>query len=107
MSTRNHSRASRSQSRAAEHSAQELEALGRGVRRGRVVDVAESAAWQKARLKRNRKAARMLGLLVAAFSVCWLPYCVSFPLSQFLPDLGELLLLLSLLIIWQVFFNFF
>lgn len=53
------------------------------------IELFENSAYQKARIKRNRKAARMLGFLIAAFSVCWLPYCVSFPISQFLPDLGE------------------
>jgi hypothetical protein len=39
------------------------------------------------RYKRNRKAARMLGLLVAAFSFCWLPFAIGYPLSQFFPNL--------------------
>jgi hypothetical protein len=53
------------------------------------IELFENSPYQKARIKRNRKAARMLGFLIAAFSVCWLPYCVSFPISQFLPNLGE------------------
>ena len=43
--------------------------------------------YRQLRLKRNRKAARMLGLLVAAFLICWLPYTICYPLSQFWPDL--------------------
>lgn len=47
----------------------------------------ENANYQTLRLKRNRKAARMLGILVAAFSICWLPFTILYPLSQFYPDL--------------------
>ena len=47
----------------------------------------EYNGYQNIRQKRNRKAARMLGLLVAAFSVCWLPYTIFYPLCQFYPDL--------------------
>ena len=50
----------------------------------------ENSAYQKLRIKRNRKAARMLGFLVAAFSICWLPYTIFYPLSQFFPNLGKL-----------------
>lgn len=42
--------------------------------------------YRQVRLKRNRKAARMLGLLVTAFLVCWLPYIILFPLSHFLDE---------------------
>ena len=51
----------------------------------------ENSAYQKLRIKRNRKAARMLGFLVAAFSICWLPYTIFYPLSQFFPNLGKLI----------------
>ena len=47
----------------------------------------ESSNYQNLRLKRNRKAARMLGILVAAFSICWLPFTIYYPLSQFYPNL--------------------
>ncbi len=48
---------------------------------------AENSDYQNLRMKRNRKAARMLGFLVAAFSICWLPFTIFYPLSQFYPDL--------------------
>ena len=47
----------------------------------------ENSDYHNLRLKRNRKAARMLGLLVAAFSICWLPFTIFYPLSQFYPKL--------------------
>ncbi len=47
----------------------------------------ENTEYQKMRIKRNRKAARMLGLLIATFSVCWLPYTICYPLSHFYPNL--------------------
>ncbi|RNA40681.1 histamine H1 receptor [Brachionus plicatilis] len=43
----------------------------------------ETSNYQNLRLKRNRKAARMLGLLVASFSICWLPYTIIYPFCQF------------------------
>ena len=48
---------------------------------------AENSDYQNLRMKRNRKAARMLGFLVAAFSICWLPFTIFYPLSQFYPNL--------------------
>ena len=47
----------------------------------------DSLNYQKLRVKRNRKAARMLGILVAAFTICWLPFTIIYPLSQFYPNL--------------------
>ncbi|CAF0834203.1 unnamed protein product [Brachionus calyciflorus] len=47
----------------------------------------ENSNYQNMRLKRNRKAARMLGLLVASFSICWLPFTIVYPLCQFYPNL--------------------
>jgi hypothetical protein len=47
----------------------------------------ESADYRSLRYKRNRKAARMLGLLVATFSFCWLPFAIGYPLSQFYPGI--------------------
>jgi hypothetical protein len=47
----------------------------------------ESLNYQNLRIKRNRKAARMLGILIAAFTICWLPFTVVYPLSQFYPNL--------------------
>lgn len=46
-----------------------------------------SPDYQSLRLKRNQKAARMLGFLVAAFSICWLPFTIFYPLGQFYPNL--------------------
>jgi hypothetical protein len=43
--------------------------------------------YRAIRLKRNRKAARMLGLIIVSFSVCWLPFTVMYPLSHFYPEL--------------------
>lgn len=43
----------------------------------------EVSNYQNLRLKRNRKAARMLGLLVASFTICWLPYTIVYPFCQF------------------------
>ncbi len=43
--------------------------------------------YRQLRNKRNTKAARSLGLLVASFLFCWLPYTICYPLSQFYPQL--------------------
>lgn len=43
----------------------------------------EVTNYQNLRLKRNRKAARMLGLLIASFTICWLPYTIIYPFCQF------------------------
>lgn len=47
----------------------------------------DSTDYRALRIKRNRKAARMLGLLVAMFSVCWLPFVIGYPLNYFQPGL--------------------
>ena len=47
----------------------------------------DSADYRGLRYKRNRKAVRMLGLLVATFSICWLPFAIGYPLSQFFPNM--------------------
>ncbi|UJR14954.1 hypothetical protein I4U23_001935 [Adineta vaga] len=39
----------------------------------------------KARLRRNQKASRMLGILLAVFLICWLPFIVSYPTMMFHP----------------------
>jgi hypothetical protein len=51
------------------------------------IKILENSVYQNLRIKRNRKAARMLGLLVATFSICWLPYTIFYPLSHFYPNL--------------------
>ena len=65
--------------------------LKAGVNRGESssaqMKIYENSSYQNLRLKRNRKAARMLGILVAAFSICWLPFTIYYPLSQFYPNL--------------------
>lgn len=40
----------------------------------------------KARLRRNQKASRMLGILLAVFLICWLPFTISYPTMVLLPD---------------------
>ncbi|CAF3267007.1 unnamed protein product [Rotaria socialis] len=37
----------------------------------------------KARLRRNQKASRMLGILLAVFLICWLPFTISYPAMIF------------------------
>lgn len=50
-------------------------------------DTFDTLNYQNIRLKRNRKAARMLGILVAAFVICWSPFTVIYPVTQFYPTL--------------------
>jgi hypothetical protein len=50
------------------------------------ISLFENTAYKNLRLKRNRKAARMLGLLVTAFLICWFPFSVCYPLGQFFPN---------------------
>lgn len=40
----------------------------------------------KARLRRNQKASRMLGILLAVFLICWLPFIISYPSTIFYPE---------------------
>ncbi|CAF0724991.1 unnamed protein product [Adineta steineri] len=40
----------------------------------------------KARLRRNQKASRMLGILLAVFLICWLPFIISYPTMIFYPN---------------------
>ncbi|UJR31723.1 hypothetical protein I4U23_019203 [Adineta vaga] len=40
----------------------------------------------KARLRRNQKASRMLGILLAVFLICWLPFAISYPTMIFYPN---------------------
>lgn len=51
----------------------------------RSMSTSDQNDYRYMRLKRNRKAARMLGILVASFLICWLPYTVFFPISFFYP----------------------
>ncbi|OXA46294.1 5-hydroxytryptamine receptor 1D [Folsomia candida] len=39
-------------------------------------------------LRRNRRAAKMLGIIIAAFSLSWLPFMVGYSITGFLPE-GE------------------
>ncbi|CAF1051721.1 unnamed protein product [Adineta ricciae] len=39
----------------------------------------------KARLRRNQKASRMLGILLAVFLICWLPFIISYPIMLLYP----------------------
>ncbi|CAF4865833.1 unnamed protein product [Rotaria sp. Silwood1] len=41
---------------------------------------------RKACLRRNQKASRMLGILLAVFLICWLPFTISYPTSIFYPN---------------------
>nr|QVK45754.1 G protein-coupled receptor [Proales similis] len=66
-------------------------------------EVVESNHFENMRLKRNRKAARMLGLLVASISICWLPFCIFYPLGKFYPNL--LPNSVQLIIWWLGYFN--
>ncbi|CAM4838891.1 unnamed protein product [Rotaria magnacalcarata] len=40
----------------------------------------------KACLRRNQKASRMLGILLAVFLICWLPFTIFYPTSIFYPN---------------------
>ncbi|CAF1203048.1 unnamed protein product [Adineta ricciae] len=40
----------------------------------------------KARLRRNQKASRMLGILLAVFLICWLPFTISYPTMILYPN---------------------
>ncbi|CAF3311787.1 unnamed protein product [Rotaria socialis] len=40
---------------------------------------------RKACLRRNQKASRMLGILLAVFLICWLPFTIFYPTSIFYP----------------------
>ncbi|CAF3385429.1 unnamed protein product [Rotaria socialis] len=41
---------------------------------------------RKACLRRNQKASRMLGILLAVFLICWLPFTIFYPTSIFYPN---------------------
>jgi hypothetical protein len=52
-------------------------------KRSTAVDPYNNTNYNRLRLKRNQRAAKMLGLLIVCFTVCWLPFIVTFPITQF------------------------
>ena len=67
------------------------------------VSLFENTTYNNLRLKRNRKAARMLGLLVTAFLICWFPFSVCYPLGQFYPNAAPNYL--TIIIWWMGYLN--
>jgi hypothetical protein len=63
----------------------------------------ENVDYHSVRLKRNRKAARMLGLLVAAFLISWLPFSIIYPLGYFYPQMFPNYL--NIIVWWFGYFN--
>ncbi|CAM4775349.1 unnamed protein product [Rotaria magnacalcarata] len=57
----------------------------------------------KARLRRNQKASRMLGILLAVFLICWLPFTISYPAMIFYPNQSSPLL--ESIIFWLGYVN--
>ncbi|CAF0888790.1 unnamed protein product [Adineta steineri] len=59
----------------------------------------------KARLRRNQKASRMLGILLAVFLICWLPFTISYPTMMFFPQFTEFAPQFESIIFWLGYVN--
>ncbi|CAH1788769.1 unnamed protein product [Owenia fusiformis] len=52
---------------------------------GNIKSISSQALLQK-RIKQEKRLSKMLGIVIVCFLVCWLPFCLFWPIEAFCPD---------------------